>query len=116
MPVCDRGLRIRNRSQLGVGAHVARSVRAGQAAVLTQQPSAAVAVAFLLRNKRSGSGLEELHTAAQLLGETQGTSQQVARRCVDAVERCVEVLQRLLHMREHVFTLACRCHKQAFSY
>ena len=100
-----------NRSELCVGAYVAGRIGAGQAAVLSQQPRPAVAMALTLGDDCGDPGLEHFDAAAELLGHTKGAVQQIAGRRLDLAERCIEMHQRLLHMKEHTFILAGWRHK-----
>ena len=74
------------------------------------QRRTAVAVVLALSDNGSGLGFEQLDAATELLRETQCSAQRLARCGLDAIEGGVEMHERLLHVREHVFNITNRCH------
>jgi len=113
-------LALRNRSaslgqlgQLRLSTHIAGSLRTRPSTDLVQQPCAAVAVALSLSDHRSSFGLKQLDTRAQRLRQPKRATQFPSRRRLGAVEGCGEAFERLLHLREHTFTLASGCYTRA---
>ena len=101
-------------SELSLGAHIAGGIGTGPPADLVQQSCAAVAVALALCDRRSSFGLEQLDTRAQRLREPEHASQLAGGGRFDAVEGRCEAFERLLHLREHTFTLPGRCETSTF--